>query len=294
MASKEVKLLILILSFGEGPHQAIQSEGQDATFMEEAIAHSMVLRYVGTHKTLPFKYRVIFFIRKYQYALLNFSNYWPIGFAAKLLADSRFADRAIRAIARVSEKGINELSREINEAGKKPRQIITQTPEDWSLIGLKTTIAFRHVLENYDFDYLFRTNTSSYVDVPKLKNFLEGKPEKNLYAGVIGKVFGKLKFASGAGILLSRDVVERICEKENEWKHGLVDDIAIADIVSSLQSPSVEISELPRLDLATLEQAESATSEQILENFHFRCKSSSAIETIQIMKHIHAAKAANI
>jgi hypothetical protein len=272
----------------------IQTEGQDATFMAEAKANSTVLRYVGINKKLSLKYRIIFFVRKYQYALLNFSYYRPVGLVARLLADSRFADRAIRAIAQVSEQESSNLSRETNDIGTGARQVITQIPEDWSLIGLKTIIAFRHVLENYEFDYLFRTNTSSYVDVPKLKSFLEGKPAKNLYAGVIGKVFGNLEFASGAGILLSRDVVERICEKENDWKHGLVDDVAIGDLVSRLQSPSVEISELPRLDLATLAQAESATSEQILENFHFRCKSTSATETIQIMKHIHTVKAANI
>jgi hypothetical protein len=290
MARSKVKLLVLILSFEEGAHSEVQARGQDATFMEDAALNARVLRYVGKDTALPLKYRLIFLVRRWQYALLDFSNYWPVGFIARLLANSRFADAAIRSIPYLNSTQSLQLSTEVKEPGKTAGKIVTETPEDWSLIGLKTIIAFKHVLKNYEFDYLFRTNTSSYLDVPSLLKFLEKEPNKNLYAGVIGKVFGTSRFASGAGILLSRDVIERICESESGWKHGLVDDIAIADLVSGFRAPTVEVSSLPRVDFATLDEAESADPELIRENFHFRCKSSSVEETVGIMHHIHKVK----
>ena len=108
----------------------------------------------------------------------------------------------------------------------------------------------------------------------------------------MGKVFGNSEFASGAGILLSRDVVERICERADDWKHGLVDDIAIADLVASFTSPRVPLVPLPRLDLPTLETAMATDKEIIGSNFHFRCKSNSAQETIDIMQYVHKIKTA--
>ena len=289
MARSKVKLLVLILSFEKGAHAEIQKLGQDQTFIPEAVSNATVLRYVGKEKKLPFRYRLIFIIRRWQYALLNYSNYWPIGFLLRSFTNTRFADSAIRNIPYLNPTNTQELSTE-EKAGKEPAKIVTDTPEDWSLIGLKTIIAFKHVLKNYEFDYLFRTNTSSYLDVPGLLRNIEGKPSKNLYAGVIGKVFGSLRFASGAGILISRDLIERICEKESLWKHGLVDDIALADLISNFEVPSVELSPLPRLDLATLVEAESTAPEIIKENFHFRCKSDSVEETVGIMRHIHKVK----
>ena len=106
----------------------------------------------------------------------------------------------------------------------------------------------------------------------------------------MGKVFGNSEFASGAGILLSRDVVERICERADDWKHGLVDDIAIADLVARFTNPRVPLVPLPRLDLPTLESAMATDKEVIGSNFHFRCKSESAQETIEIMQQIHKVK----
>ena len=239
---------------------------------------------------LPFRYKIIFAIRRWQYALLNYSNIWFVGRILKNFSDSRFADRAIGKIPLLhKDKSYSETSVTTtgNDSSKK---IITHSPEDWSLIGLKTILAFKYVLKNYDFDFLFRTNTSSYLDVETLFKFLEGKSPTSVYRGVIGRVFGDTEFASGAGILLSRDVVERICERENDWKHGLVDDIAIAELISQLRNPTVPLMPLPRMDLASLDEAVSADPESIKENFHFRCKTDSPDETIKIMKYIHKVK----
>lgn len=287
---KHSKLLTLILSFEDGPFRKIQEEGQDATFLQGASEDSIVIRYVGKSSKLSLRYKILFKIRRWQYALLDFSQYWPIGALLRLLANSRFGDRAVRGIPRIQQEKSEPTTTEVMVPGKPGSKIITNSPEDWSLIGLKTLLAFKHVLENYDFEYLFRTNTSSYLDTAGLLDFLEGKPKTSVYGGVVGKVFGISEFASGAGILLSRDVVERIVSRSKEWKHGLVDDIAVADLVAGFENPRVPLMSLPRLDLPTLNSARATDPEMIRTNFHFRCKSESAQETIEIMQQIHKVK----
>jgi hypothetical protein len=287
---KRTKLLTLILSYEDGVFLRIQEEGQDTTFVSTASKDSLIIRYVGKPKKLSLKYTIIFKLRRWQYALLDYSQYWPIGPLLRMLANLRFADKAIMAIPNLQAETKEPETLEITVSGKKGSKIITNSPEDWSLIGLKTIMAFKHVLENYDFEYLFRTNTSSYLDTDGLLDFLEGKPKTSLYGGVAGKVFGNSEFASGAGILLSRDVVERIVSRSEDWKHGLVDDIAVADLVAGFENPRVSLMPLPRLDLPTLEFARATDTETIRANFHFRCKSSSAQETIDIMHFVHKIK----
>jgi hypothetical protein len=288
--ARKISLLTLILSFDNGSFKVIQDEGQDKTFIPEANENSIVLRYVGQNKTLSAKYLPLILLRRLQYALLDYSNYWPASYFLSSLAKLKCADRVTRAILPESKKVFHSGTHEIAEPFLPVRRIVSKVPEDWSLIGLKTIDAFKYVLEHYEFDFLFRTNTSSYVDVPLLKRHLENKASKSLYAGVIGHAFGKMEFASGAGILMSRDVVAQICRQENYWKHGLVDDVALAELVSTFESPPVPLEPLPRLDLGSLSMAIETNPQTIRENFHFRCKSKSAEETVAIMKHIHAVK----
>jgi len=292
MPAQKIKLLTLILSFDEGNHREIQSKGQDATFVRQAIQNSKVFRYVGRNFRLPSKYKAIFLIRRLQYGLLDYSKYSPIASVLRLIVNSRFADSAIRSIPQFSGAAQNKECTEVHVEGELVPKLVTESPEDWSLIGLKTILAFKHLLENFEFDYLFRTNTSSYLDVPTLLDYISTKPRENVYAGVIGTVFQINRFASGAGILLSRDLVQRICDNSEHWKHGLVDDVAIAELIGNLEDPKVELTELPRLDFTCLGDAKSTDPELIKSHFHFRCKTYSAQETIDIMKHIHEVKSA--
>jgi hypothetical protein len=290
MPAQKIKLLTLILSFDEGHHREIQSRGQDATFIREAIQNSKVFRYVGRKFKLPIKYKAIFLIRRLQYALLDYSKCSPIAAVLRLIVNSRFADSAIRSIPQYSAASSQEECTEVHLDNELVPKLVTESPEDWSLIGLKTVLAFKYLLANVEFDYLFRTNSSSYLDVPALLDYIVTKPRENLYAGVVGTVFEKNRFASGAGILLSRDLVQRICDSSELWKHGLVDDVAIAELIGNLQGLPVELTELPRLDLPSLVAAKSIDPELIKSHFHFRCKTDSAQETIDIMKHIYEVK----
>ena len=284
------KLLTLILSHDDGPFKVIQDQGQDSTFVPLASKDSKVVRYIGYRRKMPIFFRLIFSWRRFQYLLLNWSSLWPLTPIIRWISRSRILDKIIQSIpTRFPNR--NGLGTHIVDSNNGlASTLIVDTPEDWSLIGLKTLKALRFTLDNYEFDYLFRTNTSSYVDVKSLLTHIQSFPKSSVYAGLIGKVFGSQEFASGAGILLSRDVVERVCVEGEKWDHGLVDDIALGKLIDGFSNPRVGITPLPRLDLPTLEIAEQTDNSVIRSNFHFRCKSNSATETVEIMKYVHEVK----
>ena len=290
---RRLKLLTLVLSFESGTFKKIQDVGQNETFVLQTSDRSEIVRYVGK-PTAPTKgHRTLFLFRRFQYALLDFSNNWFIGFIVEQLAKWRLGDRLTRSIRENPSASMASLSLNHDEKIKSPPTIITNTPEDWSLIGLKTLLAFKFVLENYNFDYLFRTNTSSYVDTDLLIDTLSNFPKRNVYGGVIGKAFNDKEFASGAGILLSRDLVERICANADNWKHGLVDDVALADLIFGFNDPNINLIPLGRLDVPNIQHAKSLPVQEIRRHFHFRCKTNSPEETIEIMRYLFKIKTGN-
>lgn len=290
---EKFKLITLVLSFDGGPFAQIQNNGQDATFLNKAIDNALVVRYIGLDARPRFILRAALAVTRMQHAMINYSKHWPMRQVLRLLAKSRFLDKVIRDFGVLDTK--NAVSQVIDErqSGKSWQKIVVNSIEHKQLIGLKTILAFKHILENYDFDYLFRTNTSSYLDVAKILSFLDTQPKTNVYGGVVSSAFGDLRFASGAGVLLSRDVIERVCRSEHLWKHGLIDDLALGELVSTFTDPKVPILPLERLDLYSLASAKATNNETINANYHFRCKSKNAEETIAVMDHIHKIKREN-
>lgn len=66
-----------------------------------------------------------------------------------------------------------------------------------------------------NFDIIFRTNSSSYVNIKRIKEFAETLPKEKLYAGwtmVDSEDHGGL-VVSGAGIFLSRDTAQILMEQ---------------------------------------------------------------------------------
>lgn len=84
-------------------------------------------------------------------------------------------------------------------------------------IGLKTISAFDFLLENFSFDVLYRTNVSSYIDVELLSEFVESVNTENFFCAPTGH-YGplNLKFASGSGYFLSRDLVARVVHNKDK------------------------------------------------------------------------------
>jgi len=151
-------------------------------------------------------------------------------------------------------------------------------------IGRKTIACFDWALANRDFDLVYRTNCSSYIDLPNLFGYaLEHGGGQRFYSGLIG-TFEQLPFASGSGYFVSRDLVELVVQEKTAWRHELLDDVALADL---LARSGVGPKPAPRVDYRSAGEVVHVDTSQ----FHFRCRTASwrRREDARIIRRLHHA-----
>jgi hypothetical protein len=84
-------------------------------------------------------------------------------------------------------------------------------------------------LKGWDAPYVLRTNLSSLWDFPLLLAWIKKLGQsQGLYAGVIGHHNG-IDYGSGAGFILSPDLVEELIRRKGELNYALIDDVAVGD-----------------------------------------------------------------
>jgi hypothetical protein len=277
VATRLPKVLVLVLSAAGEPWNQIEELGQRQTFGQSGNENVDFIWYRGeagssANQSLD---RVARVLNKWYAVVLWFNRVnvsGPRWFPG--------AGALSRWIARMGSDALRLHGAEI-----KDRILTVPVPERRSLIGLKTLLAFEYALENYDFDFVLRTNSSSYIDVQGLTDFVVNQPPKNFLGGVQGNFFGQ-KFTSGAAYLLSRDVVSALARSgASLWQHHVVDDVAMSIVVEELQlARSVPIE---RIILNDWEEAAETPAEEFEGVFHFRCKTGNASETIAIMKTLN-------
>jgi hypothetical protein len=148
--------------------------------------------------------------------------------------------------------------------------------------GEKTLAFFEFALEHSGFDVLFRTNCSSYVDLPNLRAFADlNVRTEHYYAGFTGR-HGETEFASGSGYFLSRDLVQAVIDERERWNRDLLDDVALAEV---LHRAGVAPAPLPRRDYSSAAEVSAADT----SSFHFRCKTASRYRhgDVRIMLALH-------
>lgn len=153
----------------------------------------------------------------------------------------------------------------------KDQELYLQSPEGPNITD-KTIKMFKYCLDNLEFDFLFRTNISSYVNINRLYKYCQTLKPQDIYQGYIG-VYSGIKYASGSGILFSKDVVKIIIDLHTKIKGaGLHDDPYIGKILSFANIP---LNSLPRFDYLHSSNVDSINkfhNEDLIKNFHYRCK----------------------
>ena len=97
---------------------------------------------------------------------------------------------------------------------------------------------FKLLLPRLDeYRFVFRTNLSSYVDIPKYLEYCETLPYENVYRGVVGYHEG-IPFASGAGYTITPDLIRRLVT-ENPPEIFL-DDVSIGCAIYNWRIPVIE------------------------------------------------------
>lgn len=260
---KEPRILILVLAIDKDPWKKIEIYGQAPTWRKNPPKNIQVFRYVGsTKKTIFWTY---------------VNRIWNINQKIFSVTKGKISPFSIN---RVLEKNrFLEPSIDL-----KNQEILTKVPDLYSLIGIKTLEAFEASLKNFDFDYIYRTNASSYIDLDGLNEFLRNKPIANFYAGVVGNYQG-ISFASGCGYFISRDLVEKVIQKKNRWDHSYIDDVSLGKLLT--REMNIAIQMVKRVDLNS-EIVDLVKIENIKKSiFHFRCKAANPDTTISIMKTLH-------
>jgi hypothetical protein len=178
----------------------------------------------------------------------------------------------------------NRINLKKSNVDFKEKEITSKVPDLYSLIGAKTLDAFDISVQNFEFDYIYRTNVSSYLDLAGLQHFVNDKPRENFYGGAIGNHQG-IYFASGCGYFISRDLVIETLRKRALWDHNLIDDVALGKLLT--RDLHVDIQEVKRIDLDSPEIDLDKINNNNRNIFHYRCKASNPDTTIQIMRALH-------
>lgn len=82
--------------------------------------------------------------------------------------------------------------------------------------GYKTYYAFKYALENYDFDILFTTTCTSYLDYKTILESSYSLPTSKLYTGAISG-WENLWFVISAFAFISRDLVELVVNNKDYY-----------------------------------------------------------------------------
>lgn len=97
---------------------------------------------------------------------------------------------------------------ESKSTGKK---LFLDCSEAYNMMHWRQKLALDYIDVFYKFDYIFRTNASSYVNKKLLVEFAKSLPKEKCYCGIDGG-----GYASGAGVFLSPDVVEILRTQTDE------------------------------------------------------------------------------
>lgn len=250
------RILVLVLTVDQEPWRTIETEGQRATWAATSDGEIPIFWLYGrTGGVTRF--------------LLRASN--------KTLQ----AMGAVSTLARFRHlTGSLAARRPVREQGDK---VYTQVPETQLGVNPKTRAGLRHILETHDFDYLLRTNTSTYVNLKLLAEFVAGLPDESYYGGFIGESNG-VRFASGTCALLSRDAVQTIVA-DAAWQYEIIDDVAIG---WSMRRAGLEVQPIHRIDVHTSEDLGALGVETLRSTFVVRCKGlDSRQHDVAAMRRVH-------
>ncbi len=150
-------------------------------------------------------------------------------------------------------------------------EIWSKTQENYTPgIINKTILSMEAMLPRLDeFDYVLRTNLSSFYYFPKLLGFLKTLPSTQCYSAAIGQLHGK--FGSGAGFILSTDLVKMLIDNKEKLldNTSFPDDVVIGHFLIQGKIPLIPAK---RLDFPSRKAFIKHRNKKLSKHFHFRLK----------------------
>ena len=133
---------------------------------------------------------------------------------------------------------------------------------------LEKTLEMFRIIKDINYDFVFRTNLSSFLDFNRYMPWLMSQKTSGLVAGCSPD----RSHIGGCGMTLSRDVVEDIVNHRSDIDTDVVDDLAL----SSWLFPRYDIVWTKRIDFVYTNQVEvhncDTTNTDFDDVYHFRFK----------------------
>ena len=155
----------------------------------------------------------------------------------------------------------------------------------YQFLRWKDLAILQYFVHSTSADYIFMTTNNSYLNFAELSHFVNSLPPDSFYGGVAP--YEGANFAAGNNRFLSRDVAVLILRNRRGFSAGDIEDVALGKIVTSL---GYSFQPLKSLVLQSLQDLESASDEDLLDNFHFRVKSGplTSRNDVSIMLKLHS------
>ena len=151
------------------------------------------------------------------------------------------------------------------ETIRSGHDLLLNCSDTYSDMGIKTLKAFEWVDSNLSYDYIFRTNTSSYVNYKNLINYLKKIQEESIdYCGYIGDYDG-IEYVSGSGIILSEHAIKSIIRYKSELDTEIVEDVAFGKLLKLNEISPIKGK---RKDIESHKDIRNIDSDE----YHIRCR----------------------
>jgi hypothetical protein len=143
---------------------------------------------------------------------------------------------------------------------------------------IKTISSIKYALDNFEFDYVLRTNLTSVFDFNKAYSVLTSYKDKYNYEysgfGISHFADGTFSYASGCAMILSKKTCQELIHFQNALDYGLQDDCAIGKLLTLLLKYDIEDIGNFRYDIDDINNCLYALNHvpDCKDTFHFRCK----------------------
>lgn len=249
--SNKKNLVIGLLQVNANPWKKIYKEGQYPTWISKCSSDIDIINIYGL---TPNK-----FIRKFDltYEKLRWSRTFqgPIHIIDRVLTNN---------LSRINNPEYQVLD------DKKVTNLLVKFPSTHMTLPVVEIAFYRYFLNHFDANFLYMSNTSSYVNTDNLQKFVDNISEtKKIYGGSF-QTFAEVKYASGSNRLLSRDLVAHLVNKFKHWDFSLVEDVSMGKLLESESFTEVNI---PSLTFSTVDEINSVNPMEFTNNIHFRLKS---------------------
>ena len=150
--------------------------------------------------------------------------------------------------------------------------LFVKTDTSTKNLGLKLLLALDWCTNNVEYDFIFRTNTSSFVNTMELENFILANliEKEYVYCGIplirdYKDSDKKINFLSGAGIILNKKTVQLILKNKEQWDHSEWEDVSLGKLLGENNIPFTS---------GKRQDIENNFYNNVIDktNYHYRCR----------------------